>query len=174
MYHVTLSFTCRTLNMVPWSLSRQKLQGLANDGWNLIYMMSFFVMLFGVVFRFIVSNQSEFKENPMNQSEDRYFFRHILSLMKSWKKHIMEVIVGLYQKLKSVLQWLSVLRIVFHSSHFPTDQSFKLKFIAINKNSEWKRNESSILIHNLQLVVAHSSWTCLWNGLTFVTVCHFS
>lgn len=33
--------------------NRQKIKGLANDGWNLIYMMSFFIMLFGVIFRFI-------------------------------------------------------------------------------------------------------------------------
>ena len=35
--------------------NRQKISGLGGDGWNLIYIMSFFVMLFGVIFRFIVS-----------------------------------------------------------------------------------------------------------------------
>ena len=36
--------------------NRQKISGLGGDGWNLIYIISFFVMLFGVIFRFIVSN----------------------------------------------------------------------------------------------------------------------
>ena len=62
------------MNKVQRSLFRQKLQGLANDGWNLIYMMSFFVMLFGVIFRFIVSNLSVSNISVVNEPIARRVF----------------------------------------------------------------------------------------------------